>query len=171
MDRLLDVTLNALIGLMVLGFGAWAATRPSWAKKFPDRQRMPSFISIIGWVLLIVGALMTLLSIGIEASERTGPLIAGSCIFLGGFFFVMMRRNFYVQLEADRVRFRTVLGREKQIMYHDITTFVRYEQNGQPMMKVRAREGTKLDISTRIYRMDPMLAYLRTHPAPGIDHG
>ena len=156
---ILKYTLVAIVGLLVIGGTWWAVKHPNRAKGHPNRQRMPIFLPIVGWLLTAVGLLMVLVAFTVEDGSDILPMrIAAVAILAGGLFFLFMYRNWYVEPGLDEIHFRTVMGREKTIAYADIADYRTYEQNGQLRLAIRSNTGVKLSLDPRIYRVEPLIA-------------
>ncbi|MGX1737914.1 hypothetical protein ACWIB8_01910 [Corynebacterium flavescens] len=165
---LLRRILRALVQVLVLGIGWWARKHPNTVKTRPNRQRMPKFIAIFGWVLLVVGAVQAAIGLSTDparANNLKGMLVASALMILAGLVFVVIQHNWFVEPGADRVDFRTVFGREKNIEYQDIVRVREYSAQGQPFIQVRDSHGTKLGLSLQLYDMSPLLDYLDAHPS------
>ena len=155
----LKYALIALVMVMVVGGIWWAAKHPNRSKQHPGRVRMPIFIPIVGWLLLVVGFLMILVAFSATDDVDLLPMrIAAVAIFAGGLLFLLIYRNWYLEPDTDEVRFRTITGRERVIAYADIVDYRTYEASGQPRLEVRSASGAKLSINPQIYDVDPLWA-------------
>jgi len=168
----LKYALIALVMVMVVGGIWWAAKHPNRSKQDPGRLRMPIFIPIVGWLLLVVGFLMVLVAFSADGdadgeADLLPMRIAAVAIFAGGLFFLLMYRNWYLEPDADEVRFRTISGRERVIAYADIVDYRTYEYQGQPRLEVRSASGVKLAINPRMYAVEPLFDAIAFHQRAG----
>lgn len=151
----------------------WAAKHPNRTKRHPGRTRLPKFFPIVGWLLVGVGAFMSLVAFTVSEPELEMQ-IAGVLMLAGGLAFLLMYRNFYVAPGPENVHFRTVMGRENVIAYADIREVRSYHRNGQPYVKVMAADGTTLDLNPAMYDLSAMFDYLegvRVRPAQPFEEG
>src|SRR5690606_16916653 len=80
------------------------------------RQRMPLLVALAGAVLLTAGFILGLAAFASRYAAQLLPApIASVALFLAGIASLIAYRNWYLEVGADAVRFRTVLGREKRI--------------------------------------------------------
>lgn len=129
---------------------------------------MPIFVSIVGWVLLAVGALLALVAFTSRYTADLLPMrIASLAIAAGGILFLVMYANWYVDARADELHFRTVFGSERVIRYVDIVDYRMLEVSGQPRFQVRASTGVKLSFNPRIYPVEPLFAAIRFRERAG----
>lgn len=146
----------------------WMRRHPNRSKQHPGRQRMPKLVAVVGWMLLVVGVLMSLVAFtSSDADDPTAFRIASVAILFGGVLFLMMYRNWYVAPERDAVHYRTLLGREDRIVYSDIVDYRMTEANGQPNLRIRASSGARLALNPAMYDMSPLLAAIRFKEARG----
>ncbi|UWF77625.1 MULTISPECIES: hypothetical protein [Microbacterium] len=160
----------ALIALLVWN----GRTHPNRAKDFPDRIRMPRLVAVIGWLLVAVGILMGLAAFtagdASEAVDDRGLLpmrIAAVAILAGGVLLVLLYRNWYVAPDADAVRFRTLLGREKRIAYADIVEYRMRTMGGRPNLRIRSVDGTRLTLNPAMFDMSPLFAAMEFRERTG----
>lgn len=119
---------------------------------------MPVIFPVVGWLLVVIGVLLVLVSFSAQVEPEIVPMrIASVAILGGGILFLLMYRNWYVEPDVDEVRFRTAFGREHVIAYRDIVDYRSRARNGRPRLEVRSASGVKLAI-TQLYTVDPLLA-------------
>lgn len=154
--------------------GAWFSMRPRRIKNASGRMRLPKFVPLIGWFLVVVGALMSLVAFGDPPEDDALAMqIASIAIALGGLAFLFWYRNFYVAAGPDEVAFRTFFRTEKTIRYADIVSYSMRSQNGMPMLDIKDAHGTRLSLNPNMYALGPLLAAIdfREHmgrwPLPG----
>lgn len=153
----LKYVLIALVMLMVVGASWWAVAHPNKSKEHPGRSRMPIFIPIVGWLLVVVGAFMGLVAFTAKDDADIVPMrIAAVAILAGGLLFLLMYRNWYIEADVDELRFRTVTGRERVIAYADIASYETYEANRQLRLEVRSASGVKVSFDPRMYPVAPL---------------
>lgn len=153
----LKYVLLAVATLMVAGGIWWAVKHPNKSKQHPGRLRMPVFIAIVGWLFVVVGALMVLVAFSTTDDVDLLPMrIAAVAILAGGILFLLMYRNWYLEPDVDELRFRTIGGRERVIAYGDITDYRTYEANGQARLEVRSASGVKLAFNPQMYNAAPL---------------
>lgn len=161
----------ALVALAIVIVAAgvwWAVKRPNRSKRTPSRMRMPIFVPIVGWLLLVVGFLMGLSAFASRYTADLLPMrIASLAIAAAGVLFLVMYNNWYVDARTDEVHFRTILGRERVIKYVDIVDYRMLEVSGQPRFQVRASSGVKLSIHPQIYPVEPLFAAIRFRERAG----
>ncbi|KJL21860.1 hypothetical protein [Microbacterium azadirachtae] len=149
-----------LLVLAVLILVAAAVSRMRGRRSVgPVRQRMPMLVLFVGVLLVAMGGLMALASFTAQnADGMLWPLrVASVVIALGGAWFLVMYRNFYVEPRADEVAFRTVWGREGVIAYADITDFSVHASGGRLRLTVRAASGARLRLTPNLYDLSPLL--------------
>lgn len=156
---LLRIAIGAAVTAGAAGLAVWLSRRPNRAKGAPGRVRMPKIVPIAGWILLAVGALMSLVAFGSPPDDdATAMRIASVAIAVGGVAFLALHRNFYVIAEPDEVFFRSVWGVEKHFRYADIVGYRMIESNGQPILRVRASNGAALSANPRMFALEPILS-------------
>lgn len=128
-------------------------------QKRPARMRLPLIFPIVGWLFIVVGVLTTLLNLAVPETV-VGMWITSLGILATGLLFLALHRNFYVEPQAERVEFRTLLGKKKMIEYRDIVDVREYEMKGRPYVQIVARDGVKLDLNPRQYDLSPVFDYL-----------
>ncbi|MDR2997215.1 MAG: hypothetical protein LBU78_03750, partial [Microbacterium sp.] len=140
----------------------------------PKKQRMPLIVPLIGWLLLIAGVGMGLA--GFSAREGTDPVpmrIGSVVALILGLIVLLLHRNRYVQSGTDGVRFRTLLGRQGEIAYRDVTNYTVAEAGWRSRLQLRTGDGTRLRVNPMVFDMSPALAAIRFKertgrwPAPG----
>lgn len=152
------------VGSLIAFASWWVVKHPNRSKKHPGRTRLPIFFPILGWLFVVVGAIVSLAALTIPAAGLAMQ-IAGVAIFAGGLGFLLMYRNFYVAPEASSVHFRTLMGREKVIVYEDIREVEHYQQGHRPFVMIKAADGTKLDLNPSMYDLSQMFDYLEARDA------
>jgi len=161
----------ALIALAILLVAAgvwWAMKRPNRSKRAPSRVRMPIFVPVAGWLLLVIGFLLALTAFASRYTADLLPMrIASLAIAAGGVFFLVMYNNWYVDARSDEVQFRTIFGRERVIKYVDIVDYRMLQMNGQPSFRVRSASGVKLSINPRLFPVEPMFEAIRFRERTG----
>ncbi|ASD24110.1 hypothetical protein B7495_15220 [Cryobacterium sp. LW097] len=123
---------------------------------------MVKFIPIVGWLVVIVGALMTIFA-SFADGDALGQYITSVAMLLGGTGFLLMYRNFYVAPRDYEVAFRTMLGKERVITYTDIDRYSAMP----PFVYIRSTKGVKLNLNTNIYDMTPLLRAIEIRDATG----
>lgn len=165
---LTKVALLIVVVALVPAVVWWMRRHPNRSKQHPDRQRMPKLVAVVGWMLLVVGVLMSLVAFtSSDADDPTAFRIASVAILFGGVLFLMMYRNWYVAPERDAVHYRTLMSREDRIVYSDIVDYRMAEANGQPKLRIRASSGAELALNPAMYDMSPLLAAIRFKEARG----
>ncbi|REJ05180.1 hypothetical protein DY023_11455 [Microbacterium bovistercoris] len=166
--------LIALVVALVIGMVVRLFRKPAPQPTGPKQQRMPLVVPLIGWLLLIAGLGMGLAGFSARPGTDPVPMRIGSVVALVlGLLVLLMHRNRYVQPDADRVRFRTFLGREGTIAYRDISAYEVAENGWRSRLLVRTADGTRLRVNPAVYDMSRTLAAIRFKertgrwPAPG----
>ncbi|WP_231745537.1 hypothetical protein [Arthrobacter sp. EpRS71] len=165
-EIILKIVIAAFIAVFLGGVAWWARKHPNRSKEYPEQVRMPKVVPIVGWLFLVVGLLMSLVSFTYDRSP-VGARIAAVAIFLGGLGFVLMYRNFYVAPRAHEVAFRSVFGKEHLVPYSDITHYSFHTMKGQPYLTVKSGDGAKLSLNIRAYDMTPLLRAIDFHKVTG----
>ena len=165
-ESILKVLIMAFAAMFIAAIAWWARKHPNRSKQYPEQVRMPKVVPIIGWLFLIVGLLMSLVSFGYDRSP-VGARIAAVAIFLGGLAFVLMYRNFYVAPRDFEVAFRSVFGKEHLLPYSEIAHYSFQTMKGQPYLTVKSAEGVKLSLNIRAYDMSPLLRAIDFHKVTG----
>lgn len=105
-----------LLVAVVVGGMVWRTVgrgKPNTVRGFPDRQRLPRMVAIIGAVFTVIGTMMVLAAFTTGGLTDLLPLrIAAVVVLATGILFLVGYRNRYVAPGTDAVRFRTLLGRE-----------------------------------------------------------
>ena len=154
------VVVKILLVVAVLILVAAAVSRMRGRRAVgPVRQRMPKLVPVVGALFLGVGAVMALASFTEQNIDgMLWPMrIASVVLALGGAWFLMMYRNFYVESRVDEIAFRTIWGREAVIAYADIADYYVRTYGGQLQLTVRAASGPRLRLNPRIYDLSPLL--------------
>src|SRR5690606_35847147 len=85
------------------------------AKAALRRQRMPLLVVLVGAVLLAAGFILGLAAFASQYTAQLLPArIASAVLFVAGVAILIAYRNWYLEVGADAVHFRTVLGQEKR---------------------------------------------------------
>lgn len=149
-----------LLVAVIVGGMVWRAVgrgKPNIVRGFPDRQRMPRLVAIIGAVFLVIGTMMVLASFTTGGDEFIPLRIASVVVLATGILFLIAYRNRYVAPGRDAVRFRTLLGREKSIRYADITSYKGTVGGARPHLTVRAGRET-LRVNPSFYDLSALYA-------------
>lgn len=145
----------AFVVLLIARFFRRAAP----AKAPSTRQRMPLLIVLAGVVLLAAGFTLGLAAFASRYTAQLLPArVASVVVFVAGIALLVAYRNWYLEVGADAVRFRTVLGREKRIAYRDIASSRTANVAGRPRVIVRSTDGVRLSVDTGRYDVTPLLA-------------
>ncbi|UJP09356.1 hypothetical protein L2X99_13055 [Microbacterium sp. KUDC0406] len=175
MGIIVKFLLIALVAVLVIGMVMRMFRRPTAPQNTgPRQQRMPLFVPLIGWLLLITGLGLALAGFSARPGTDPMPMRIGAVVSLIlGLLVLLMHRNRYVQPDADGVRFRTFLGREKTIAYRDVTAYRVTEAGWRSHLRLRAADGTRMQVNPAVYDMSPVLAAIRFKertgrwPSPG----
>lgn len=128
------------------------------AKQVGKRQRMPLLVVLAGAVLLIAGAVLGVVTFAARFTAELLPArIASVVVVLLGLGLILAYRNWFLEVRADAVRFRTVLGREKHISYRDIASFRMVSSGLRTRVRVRSNDGVKLSVDTGRYALGPLI--------------
>jgi hypothetical protein len=163
---ILKLLISALTTATIAGVVWWARKHPNRSKEYPEQQRMPKFVPAVGWLFLVVGSLMGLLSFATD-DVPLGAKISSVAIVLGGVAFLMMYRNFYVAVRDFEVAFRSVLGNEHVIAYSDITKYSVQMMKGMPFLTVKSVHGATLNLNISTYDMSPLMRAIDFHRVTG----
>ena len=156
----IETALRIGIVVFVIAAGWWVVKHPNRSRTHPSRVRLPKLIPIVGWALIVAGLLAEAFTFAVSNPEL-GMHITAIAMIVGGGVLVLMYRSFYVAAEAEVVHFRTLLGREKAIVYDQISEVSRYQMNGKSYVKVVANDGTTLNLDEQMYDLSPMLQHLQ----------
>lgn len=127
------------------------------------RQRMPLLVVLVGAVLLAAGFILGLAAFASQYTAQLLPArIASAVLFLTGLAILIAYRNWYLEVGADAVRFRTVLGQEKRIAYRDIVSSRTVIVAGRPRLVVRSSGGAKLSVDVGRYGVAPLVHAARS---------
>ncbi|GAA3287573.1 hypothetical protein ACFFON_06265 [Arthrobacter citreus] len=165
-EGFLQVAISTSMTVFLAVAGWWARKHPNRSKEYPERIRMPKMVPLIGWLLIGTGVLIGM--VGWFTPER--PLdarIASAAVFLAGWMFVGMYRNFYVAPRQYEVAFRSILGKEHVIPYCDIDTYHLGRVRRQPILTIRSIHGAKLSLNLNGFVMGPLLRAIDYHRATG----
>lgn len=168
-----------IIGVVVV-ISFLAALLAGWFKKHPNRTkgnkrriRMPKIIPILGWPVFIVGILGLLASFAAPDEDAIAMPIAFAVVTLAGGYLLFIYRNWYVDAGDDEMEFRTTIGKEHRIAYHEIKSYTFREQGFHTYLNVRGPKGEKLDLSISQYSLPPLMTAIDFHgrngrwPLPG----
>lgn len=126
------------------------------------RQRMPLLVVLVGAVLLAAGFILGLAAFASRYTAQLLPArIASVVLFVAGIALLIAYRNWYLEVGADAVRFRTVFGQEKRIAYRDIASSRMVTVAGRPRVVVHSTDGVKLSVDTGRYGVAPLVAASR----------
>jgi len=133
------------------------------AKAVLKRQRMPLLVVLAGAVLLGAGFILGLAAFASQYTAQLLPArIASATLFVVGLAILIAYRNWYLEVGADAVRFRTVLGREKRIAYRDIASSRTATVAGRPRLTVQSTDGVRLSVDVGRYGVAPLVAAARS---------
>lgn len=136
-----------------------AFRRPVSAKAAAKRQRMPLLVLLVGIALLAIGFFLSLGSFTSPFHAQLLPMrIAGVTLFVAGLAVIAAHQNWYLETGTDAVRFRTVLRREHQIAYRDITSCRRVGSGRRERLIVRGSAGQRLTVNLARYDASRVLA-------------
>ncbi|GAA3933605.1 hypothetical protein [Microbacterium soli] len=145
----------ALLGVLIARF----FRRVTPVRAATRRQRMPLLVVLIGAVLIVAGLILGLAVFTARYTPQLLPArIASVAVFVVGVVLLIAFRNWYLEVGTDAVRFRTVLGREKRIVYRDIASVRTVQVGGRPKVIVRGRDGVTLRVDRGRYQLAPLLA-------------
>jgi hypothetical protein len=163
---ILKLLVSALTTATIAGVVWWARKHPNRSEEYPEQQRMPKFVPAVGWLFLVVGSLMGLLSFTTDRAPL-GAQISSVAIVLGGVAFVLMYRNFYVAPRDFEVAFRSVLGNEHVIPYSEIAEYRMQMLKGMPFLTVKSVHGVTLNLNISTYDMSPLMRAIDFHQVTG----
>lgn len=136
-----------------------AFRRPDPVRMAAKRQRMPLLALLIGVGLAAIGFILTL---GAFTSPYTAQLlpmrIAGVTLFVVGLGVIVAHRNWYLETGTDALNHRSIFGRERRILYRDITSCRRIGSGRRERLVVRTRSGGKLTVNLARYDASRVLA-------------
>ena len=149
-----------LLVAVILGGMVWRTIgrgKPNTVRGYPERQRMPRMVAIVGAVFVVIGSMMVLASFTTGGAELLPLRIASVVVLATGILFLVTYRNRYVAPGRDAVRFRTLLGREKSIRYADITSYNGTVGGARQRLTIRAGRDT-LRVSPGFYDLSVLYA-------------
>lgn len=162
-----------IIGIVVV-FSFLASLLAVWFKKHPNRSkgnkrrvRMPKIIPILGWPVLVVGLIGLLASFAAPAEDAVAMPVAFTVVTLAGGYLLFIYRNWYVDAGDDEMEFRTTLGKEHKLAYHEIASYTFRDQGFHKFLNVRGPKGEKLDFSISQYNLPPLMAAIEFHSKHG----
>jgi hypothetical protein len=132
----------------------------------PKMQRMPLIVPLVGWGLLLTG--VALGAGGFNARpgiDPTGMRIGSAAALVLGLLVMIMYRNRYVRVGADRVLFRTALGRQGAIAYRDVVESKVTDAGRLSNVQVQAKDGTRMRVNSAVFDVAPLLAAIQPHPS------
>lgn len=148
----------AIVIALILVVVARFFRRVTPAKQVVRRQRMPLLVVLAGAVLLVAGTVLGVVTFATRFTAELLPArIASVAVALIGLGLIVAYRNWYLEVRADAVRFRTVLGREKRIAYRDIASFRTVNSGLRTRVRVRSNDGVKLSVDTGRYALGPLI--------------
>lgn len=149
----------ALVGVLVARF----FRRITPAKAVQRRQRMPLLVAIAGVVLIAAGFILSLAAFTSRYTEQLLPArIASVALVLVGLAVLVAYRNWFLEVGADAVRFRTILGQERRIAYRDVVSCRPVSAFGRERVVVRSADGQKLSVDTGRYDVAPLVDAARS---------
>ena len=148
--------------LLIVAIRWWARKHPNRSKEHHDRRRMIKIFPVFGWLFVIVGSVMFLFAV-LTNENVSGASVGCGAIVVIGTGFLLMYRNFYVAPRDYEVAFRTMLGKERVITYTDIDRYSAMP----PFVYIRSTKGGKLNLTTNIYDMTPLLRAIEIRDATG----
>lgn len=167
----IGVNLAVAVGIVLLV--RYARKNPHVSRQNPAVQRMPRFVPYFAWPVTVIGAGLILLAFAGSTDPRDIlPMqVAGAVIFLVGGYLLLLYRNFYVWVTDTEIETASVLGSVRRIAFRDLESLATYTQNRHRMINIRGIDGTRIKLSSTIYDVQHLLAYVwkhgtRTQPAP-----
>jgi len=161
----LTIVVNLAIGVGVVLLIRSARKNPHVSRQNPAVQRMPRFVPYFAWPVTVIGAGLTLLAFAGSTDVRDIlPMqVAGALIFLVGGYLLLLYRNFYVWVTDTAIETASVLGGVRRIEFRDLESLAIYTQNRHRMIKIRGIDGTRIKLSSTIYDVQHLLAYVWEH--------
>ena len=161
----LTIVVNLAIGVGVVLLIRSARKNPHASRQNPAVQRMPRFVPYFAWPVTVIGAGLTLLAFAGSTDVRDIlPMqVAGALIFLVGGYLLLLYRNFYVWVTDTAIETASVLGGVRRIEFRDLESLAIYTQNRHRMIKIRGIDGTRIKLSSTIYDVQHLLAYVWEH--------
>lgn len=146
------VAVVALVGLA----SRWMRRRPTPA--VGGGVRLPIVIALLGWLIVVAGALMALVAFGLDEADDPVPMrIASVAMVLGGLGIVVLHRNWRLAVLDDRVYQRTALGRVRCVVYDDIVASSLRSHRGVPLLEVRGSDGDRVAVNPASFDVRPVL--------------
>src|SRR5690625_42430 len=161
----LTIVVNLAVGVGVVLLIRSARSYPHVSRQNPAVQRMPRFVPYFAWPVTVIGAGLTLLAFAGSTDVRDIlPMqVAGALIFLVGGYLLLGYRNFYVWVTDTAIETASVLGGVRRIEFRDLESLAIYTQNRHRMIKIRGIDGTRIKLSSTIYDVQHLLAYVWEH--------
>lgn len=163
----------AVIAFLISLLAVWFKKHPNRSKGNKRRIRMPKVIPFLAWPVLVVGLLGLLASFAASSEDAVAMPIAFGVVTLAGAYLLFIYRNWYVDVGDNEMEFRTTLGKEHQLAYHEIVSYSFRDQGLQKFLTFRGPKGEKLDLSISQYNLPPLMAAIEFHhqhgrwPLPG----
>lgn len=155
----LRFALIALALLVVVGGLWWTSKRPSRSRMRGGRLRMPVFVPLGGGLLVAISFILGMLAFTSRYTRDLLPLrVASVVVMVAGAAMLLSYRNRWVEVERDRVRFRTAWGRERVIAYDDVVEHRFVRRGGHEVLKVRSRQGVRLRLDLHLYPAPSLVA-------------
>lgn len=161
----LTIVVNLAIGVGVVLLIRSARKNPHVSRQNPAVQRMPRFVPYFAWPVTVIGAGLTLLAFAgaTDVRDILPMQVAGALIFLVGGYLLLGYRNFYVWVTDTAIETASVLGGVRRIEFRDLESLAIYTQNRHRMIKIRGIDGTRIKLSSTIYDVQHLLAYVWEH--------
>ncbi|MDQ0614376.1 hypothetical protein QF046_002017 [Microbacterium sp. W4I4] len=157
------VVIFLIVIAVILVFIARFFRRVTPVKAVQRRQRMPLLVVLVGAVLLTAGFILGLAAFASPYTAQLLPArIASAVLFVVGLAILIAYRNWYLEVGADAVHFRTVLGQEKRIAYRDIASGRMVSVAGRSRVIVQSTDGVKLSVDVGRYGVAPLVAAARS---------
>lgn len=166
--------MEIVLAIAVLGFATlmfWVARRfPNPSKRYPGALRMPRFVQIFGWLILLAGVMMGLVAFSSLTSQGAEDVfamrIASVCTAILGALLLMLYRNFWVVLTPREIHYRSAFTRQqKHIPVEMITRVDAVRQNGAVMATFVSTEK-KFTLNIAAYDASPVIDELIRRDVP-----